>query len=318
MLIIDAKAIPPWNRETFLEMRAGHLSAANVVCSIWEGFDASMRNMAQLKQCIRDNHDLVYLVRSAEELGRPDLAGKTGIILGWQNASGFEDYLPFVDTFAELGLRIVQIAFLTANSAGSGCNESTDRGLTDFGHDLIGELNRCGIAIDIAHLGVQTARAVVEASARPVFYAQSAPLALLDNVRNKSDADMRAVAERGGIIALAALPHYLGRGVDSTVDDFCAAVSYVANLVGEDAVAIGTDLTPRQPKSFYDYVSHDKGSGRRLIDYTTAPILPGLNCFTEYDNVIRTLERDDCPASRIEKIMGTNLARYFKDVWHRP
>jgi len=315
MHIIDAKGIPLWNRATFEEMRAGGLTAVNLVCSIWEDFDASMRSMARLKQCVRDNGDLAYIVRTADDFDAPENLNRTGIILGWQNASGFDDYLPFVDVCAELGLRIVQPAFLTANSAGSGCYESVDRGLTDFGGELVARLNRCGIAIDIAHLGRETARQVVRASSKPVFYAQSAPRALKDNVRNKSDADMRLVAEHGGVVAVAALPHYLPSGTESTVEDMGRAIAYVIDVVGEDAVAIGSDLTPDQPPAFYQYVSHDKGSGRRLIDYSVAPTLPGMQRFSDYPRLIQVLERAGHAAGRIEKIMGGNLQRYFGQAW---
>jgi membrane dipeptidase len=315
MLIIDAKAIPAWNRSVFEDMQAGGLSAVSVVCSIWEDFEASVRSMVQLKTFINENSDILYLVRTGPDLRRGLSEGKTGIILSWQNSTGFNDYLPFIEVFSELGLRIAQVAFMTANSAGSGCYESVDRGLSDFGREMVPKLNQCGIAIDIAHLKEETARDVIHASTKPVFYSQSSPRALKENVRNKTDEDMKLVADRGGIIAIAALPHYLPAGLESTVDDMAAAIAYAMNVAGEEAVAIGTDLTPSQPKSFYDYVSHDKGNGRRLIDYSTVPVLPGLQTFRDYPNIIKALERIRIPSSKIERVMGLNLDRYLTGVW---
>ena len=316
MLIIDAKAIPYWDRPVFEDMRAGGVSAVSIVCSIWEDFEQSMRNMVRLKTFVKENSDILYLVRESGDLVRVREEAKTGIILSWQNSSGFNDHLPFIEVFAELGLRIVQISFLTANSASSGCYESVDRRLSDHGRDMVTRLNQCGIAIDIAHLKDETARDVIHASKKPVFYSQSSSRALRENVRNKSDYDMRLVAAKGGVIALAALPHYLPSGLNSTVDDMAAAIVYVMNVAGEEAVAVGTDLTPSQPRSFYDYVSHDKGNGRKLVDYSTIPVLPGVETFRDYPNIIRALEKLNVPTSKIEKVMGLNLLRYFTEVWN--
>lgn len=313
MLIIDAKAIPAWKRAVFEDMRKGRLNAVNLICSIWEDFEQSMRRLAELKSLIADNSDILYLVREAEEITREE--GRTGVIVGWQNSSGFNDHLPFVGLAAELGLRIVQVAFLTANAAACGANETHDRGLSDFGRDLVEELNAHSIAIDISHLHAQSARDVVAASKAPVFFAQTNPAALNPMKRNKSDEDLRAVVDKGGVVSVASLPPFLGRGDDSSIDDLAQSISYVLNLVGEEGVAIGTDITPGQPRSFYEYVGRDKGFGRELSKFRKLPVLPGLQTFGDYPNLIAALERKKLTASQIERVMGANLHRYFKSVW---
>lgn len=313
MMIIDAKAIPAWRREVFEDMRAGGLDAVNIICSIWEDFEGSMRRVARLLALIDQNSDILYLARTADDIrnGR----GRTGIIMSWQNSSGFNDHLPFVRLASEVGLRIVQPAFLTANSAACGCNESADRGLSDFGHDLLAELNRNAIAVDISHLGTRSSRDVIAASKSPVFYAQANPLALRESPRNKPDEDLKAVADKGGVISIASLPPFLGRGEDSTVEDLAASIAYVVDLVGEESVAIGTDLTQAQPRKFYEYTSRDKGHGRRLTHFTKPPILPGLETFRGYPKLIDALEAKGMRGTCIERVMGGNLLRYFTDVW---
>jgi membrane dipeptidase len=313
MLIIDAKAIPVWNRAVFEDMRKGRLAAVNIVCSIWEDFEQSMRRLAELKRLIAEDGDLIYLVREAKDITRED--GRTGIIVGWQNSSGFNDHMPFVGLAAELGLRIVQIAFLTANSAACGANETHDRGLSDFGRELVHELNAHAIAIDISHLNAESARDVVAASAAPVFYAQTNPAALNPMKRNRSDEDLRAVVDKGGVVSVASLPPFLGRGDDSSIDDLAQSIVYVLNLVGEEGVAIGTDITPGQPRAFYDYVGRDKGFGRELSKFRKVPVLPELRTFSDYPNLVAALERQKLTASQIERVMGLNLLRYFKTVW---
>ena len=316
-LIIDALAIPRWTRINFEDMRAGGLTAVNIISSIWEDATESLRSMARLKAVIRQNADLVVEVRDPGDIERARETGRTGIILGWQNSTGFGDDLSLVPIFAEIGLRVVQITFNTANAAGSGCYETTDSGLTDFGRDLVEALNQHGIALDLTHLGDRTARDVVATSRRPVFYSHSGSRALKDHFRNKSDEDIRAVAARGGVISVATLPHYLPGGLASTVDDMATALVHVMDVAGEESVAVGTDLTPGQLPSFMDFVSRDKGHGRKLIDYSTPPVLSGMSSFRDYRNVVSALERKRVKPGAIDRIMGENLRRFFADAWTR-
>jgi len=125
-------------------MRAGGITAANCTCSIWEDFPTSMRAIAQWKTWFREHANLILQVYGIADIHRAKAEGKTGVILGWQNAVGFDDHLPFIEVAYELGLRIVQMTYNTATSVGSGCYESNDGGLTDFGRDVVDEFNRLG------------------------------------------------------------------------------------------------------------------------------------------------------------------------------
>lgn len=314
MLMIDAKTIPTWRRENFLDMQSGGLSAACVVCSMWDDFTASARKIMRLKSFVASNADLLYLVRAADDIIN-ERSNRVGIVLSWVNSTGFADALPFVDLFAQLGLKIAAPAFFTATAAGSGCYESTDTGLTDFGRELVRRCNAVGIALDMAHLGEKTEADVLAASTRPPFYSQSNPHALNSHPRNKTDAQMRQLADKGGVVSVAALPHYLPSGLDSTVDDLAAAIVHVRDVAGEDAACLGSDLVCGQTERFYQYVCHDKGHGRRLIDYSTPPVLPGMSSFKHYANVVAALEKRGLTGNAVEKIMGANLLRYFGSVW---
>src|ERR1700692_1940129 len=122
--------------------------------------------------------------------------GKTGVILGWQNAVGFDDHLPFIEVAYELGLRIVQMTYNTATSVGGGCYESNDGGLTDFGRDVVDEFNRLGILVDLSHVGSKTAADVIAYSKKPVAYTHCLPAAVNGHPRNKSDQEWRNTAGR--------------------------------------------------------------------------------------------------------------------------
>src|SRR5258706_10507562 len=231
-IVIDGLIISRWSRAVFEAMHAGGLTAANCTCSIWEGFEASMHAIADWKQWIRDNSDLITQVYGVDDIMRAKRENRVGIILGWQNSTGFGEDLLYVPVYRELGLRVVQLTYSTANMAGSGCHESTDRGLTDFGRDLVDSLNREHILIDLSHVGGQTSMDAVRASRQPVCYTHCAPYALKNHPRNKKDEELLPVAEGGGLIGATMFPPFMRRGNESRLEDYVDALDYITNLCG--------------------------------------------------------------------------------------
>ena len=159
MIVIDGLIISKWSRAVFEDMRRGGLSAANCTCSVWEGFAGTMRNIAEWKRFFRENADLILPVHTTADIRRAKEAGKTGIILGFQNVSAFEDQLGYIQLFKELGVGAVQMAYNTQNLVGTGCYESRDGGLSDFGREVVAEMNRVGILCDLSHVGAEIGRA---------------------------------------------------------------------------------------------------------------------------------------------------------------
>ncbi|MDZ5456210.1 membrane dipeptidase, partial [Azohydromonas lata] len=107
--VIDGLIIAKWGRPVFEDMRKGGLSAANCTVSVWEDFKGTVHNIAQMKSMIRENADLITLVRSTRDIEQAKLERKTGIILGFQNAHAFEDHLGHIEAFADMGVRVVQL-----------------------------------------------------------------------------------------------------------------------------------------------------------------------------------------------------------------
>ncbi|MFC1680890.1 membrane dipeptidase [Pseudomonadota bacterium] len=131
--VIDGLIVGKPGRALYEAMHQGGLTAVNFTCSIWEGFTDSMREIAEWKRRFREHSDILKAVYTTADIEQARRERRVGVILGWQNSSGFEDCLPYVGLFHELGLRVVQITYHTANLSGSGCLEGRDGGLTDFG-----------------------------------------------------------------------------------------------------------------------------------------------------------------------------------------
>ena len=315
LIVIDGLIISRWSRSVFEDMRRGGVTAANCTVSVWEGFQATMNNVAALRCMIRDNADLLLEVRNVEDIRRAKREGRTGIMLGFQNVSAYEDQISYVGLFKDVGVGIVQLAYNTQNLIGTGCYESMDRGLSDFGREIIVEMNRVGVMCDLSHVGAKTSRDTIEASSKPVAYSHCAPAGLKAHPRNKSDEELRFIAGHGGFVGVTMFPPFLARGNESTVDDYVEAMAYVINLTGEDCVGIGTDFTQDQDAAFFDWLTHDKGYARSLTDFSVIVNPLGMRRIGDFPNLTAAMEKAGWSESRIRKVMGENWLRVLGEVW---
>jgi membrane dipeptidase len=313
--VMDGLIVSRWSRSVFEDMSRGGLTAANCTCSVWEGFQATMSNIAQWKNWFQEHGDLILQVYTVDDIRRSKREGKTGIILGFQNTSAFEGNLGYISLFKQLGVGIVQVTYNTQNLVGCGCYETRDGGLSDWGREVVAEMNRLGILCDLSHVGPKTSEDVILASKQPVAYSHCLPAGLKAHPRNKTDEQLRFIVERGGFVGVTMFPPFLRRGSESTVDDYVEAIEYVLNICGEDQIAIGTDFTQGYGKSFFDWITHDKGYGRRLTNFGDIINPEGLRTIGEFPNLTAAMERRGWSERRIEKIMGENWLALLRTVW---
>ncbi len=314
-VVFDGLIIANWGRDVFEDMRRGGLTAANCTCAVWEGFQDTMDNIAVWKTAFREHDDLIVPVRTTADIQWAKDNDRTGIVLGFQNASPFEGNLGYVELFKELGVGIVQMAYNTQNMVGSGCYESSDGGLSDFGRDVVTEMNRVGIMCDLSHVGAVTSRDVIETSQKPVCYSHCLPSGLKTHPRNKSDDELRFIAERGGFIGVTMFPPFLAKGVDSTVHDYVEAIDYVINIAGEDNVGIGTDFTQGYGRDFFEWITHDKGNGRKLTEFGEIINPEGIRTIGDFPNLTAAMIEAGWSEGKIRKVIGGNWVRVLHDVW---
>jgi membrane dipeptidase len=313
-LVIDGLIIAKWTREVFEDMRRGGITAANCTVSVWEDFRGTVHNIAAMKALIRDNAELLALARSTADIVQAQRDGKTAVVLGFQNAHAFEDHLGHIEAFHDMGVRVVQLCYNTQNLIGTGCYER-DGGLSDYGREVVAEMNRLGMLIDLSHVGAKTSEETILASKQPVAYTHCLPAGLKQHPRNKSDEQLRFIADHGGFIGVTMFPPFLKRGVDATVDDYVEAIGYVIERAGEDCVGIGTDHTQGHGHEFFEWLTHDKGRHRRLTTFGTVQNPQGMRTIGELPNLTAAMERAGWKSGRIQKVIGGNWLRLFKQVW---
>jgi membrane dipeptidase len=319
-LLIDGLNVSEPSRPVFEAMARAGVTAANYTCTgVWSGFEESLRDLLGWQRLLVEHQDLLMPVLDVRDIERARSEQRVGIILGWQNTGGFDDYLPYVSMFHQLGLRVAQLTYNTANAVGSGCYESNDGGLTDFGADLVAELNRVGILIDLSHAGPVTAAQTIEASAVPVAYTHCLPAALKEHPRNKSDEELGHIAAHGGFCGATFYPSFLRRGGESTVDDYLEALEHMLEIVGHDRVGIGTDFTEGRPPEFWEYIGRDKGYGRVVVTGRARrkpeaqPL--GLRSNEDIGALPEAMRRRGWDDTLIVGVLGANWLRFLGAIW---
>ena len=322
-LVIDGLSVCNWNSDAvFRGLRAGRFTAINATVSTWENFIQTMAHLTAWMRRFRERNDILQ-VKSTADIRAARQQGRTGIILGFQNASPIENELDRLGLFLALGVRVIQLTYHETNLLGSGCWERNDAGLSNFGVDAVREMNRLGILIDLSHVGPRTTLDAIEMSEQPVAITHANARSFCDHPRNKEEEALRRLAEKGGVVGATSYTPFLPRGHDSGVEDFVDAIDDMVERIGIDHVAIGTDSTHDQPIEFWHYIASQQGTkfpstfADGSVPYTEVSFQPrGMATLTEFPNVADALANRGYNAGVITKLLGGNWMRLFEQVWN--
>lgn len=261
--------------------------------------------------------DRLLLVEVADDIERAKREGRVGIIFGVQDiAPKIDGDLTLLWILHRLGLRNAQLTHNGRNAIGSGCLETDDAGLTQFGKAAVAEMNRIGILVDVAHGGMRTALTAIEHSARPIIVSHANARGLTDNPRNVTDAVLRALAARGGVIGITFYSPFCQRpdGGHPTIEDVVDHIAYVADLVGIDHVGIGSDHFEAESEVRYaafgtQFAGTQRGFTRETVYAQGIERVERLLSLT-----LRMMRRGFSDAD-ILKVLGGNHLRLFRAVW---
>jgi membrane dipeptidase len=318
-IVVDGLNVSNWDSPAVYEsLDSGNVTAINATIAVWEKYTGAMDNISAWLQRFRERSDTVVQVTAAEDILQAKKDGKTGVILGWQNATPIENDLDRLDLFHRLGVRIIQLTYNERNLLGNGCWERNDEGLSHFGVDAVKEMNRLGILIDLSHVGDRTTLEAIELSEQPVACTHANARSFLEHPRNKSDDALRLIAEKGGVIGATAWPPFLRKGWESTLPDFADALEDMVERVGIDHVGIGTDYTQGQTKEWFDELMSQQGTKflERRLSYPDVPTHPeGLETPDKMPNIATELLKRGYTQEDTAKVLGGNWVRLLREVW---
>lgn len=287
------------------------------------GFNLAVRTILDFEREIAKHPDTFASVRTAADITAAKKAKRTGIIYGVQDGVAFETDLALLDDLHQLGLRVVQPTYNRRNLLGDGCMEPANAGLSRTGVEAIERLNELGILVDLSHCGRQTSADAIKASKRPVAFTHTGCAAVVDHPRHRTDEELRAVADKGGVSGVFVMP-YLSGGKQPTAADVVRHLEHMINVAGEDHVSIGTDgtispavLDQKYKDTFAETTRKRKEAGIAAPGETEDGYLfaNDLNTPRRLETLGQLLADKGHSATRIEKILGRNLLRVFTDTW---
>jgi membrane dipeptidase len=310
------------------DLLAGGYAAANVtVRDPIAGFEESFDAMARWLTLATRPDSPWRLVERAADIEAARGEGKVGLIMGWQETKLLGDRVERVAMFHRMGLRACQLTYNEASAVGDGCLEPRNAGLSAFGHAVVEEFNRVGIAIDLSHVGERTSLDAARHSRKPVLLTHANAKAVHDRVRNKSDEVLRAVAATGGLCG-ASIHGFMNWDGDPdhppSLEGFVRQVRHLVRLVGVEHVSFGTDFAAVGDKRAADFflrmsaTRYGSGTGdyvRAFGNSLEGRFPPELNNPRLMPRKTEALLAAGFSEDAVEKIMGRNLRRVLGEIW---
>ncbi|MEX1148203.1 MAG: membrane dipeptidase, partial [Sphingomonadales bacterium] len=237
--------LEPWCGNDYDKLPQFHAAGVNVISITLAGDNhnvgEAMARVAAARRWLSDNSDRYVPIVGTADVRRAEAEGKLGVAFHFEGTRCFERNLDMIEAFYQLGVRHTLLAFNQSNSVGGGCGEAADGGLTRFGANVIREMNRVGMIVDLSHTGYRTTMEAMEIATRPVMFSHSNSAAVAPHFRNLQDDQVQACAATGGIVGVSSASDYLGVRTSSPEAIF-RHIDHYAGLVGARHVGLGLDI----------------------------------------------------------------------------
>lgn len=318
MLMIDGLQYVNWNRELFEEAQKSGVHTIHVTIAYWENIRETLENIGTWNRHFINHVDLIMPVRKAADILEAKRLGKVGIIFGFQNCSPIEDDVKMVEILHQLGVRIMQLTYNNQSFLATGCYEEQDAGITRFGRQVIKEMNRVGMVIDMSHSAEKSTLEAIEISERPIAITHANPTFFHKALRNKSETVIRAIGESEGMLGFSMYPFHLKNGSDCTLEEFCQMIGETADMIGIDRIGIGSDLCLNWDYTVLEWmrsgrwttsVDHGEGSAEKPSWPEQPSWFVGSK---DLHTIAKGLANQGFSDDDIAKVMGENWLSFFE------
>ena len=284
-----------------------------------DAFDDMRREVEGYDRHIAAHPDRLSRVVTMADLDRAVEQGTLGLIYYTQNATPIQDDLERLRVLYDVGVRIVQLTYNTRNLLGDGCLERTNAGLSTFGVQVVERMNQMGMLVDLSHCGEATTLDGIAFSTKPVAITHAGCKAVFDHPRNKTDAALRAMAKKGGVVGIYQINPYLGPKERNTLDDYLNHIDHAVNVAGIDHVGIGSDREHRSVPDTEEEKQKLIAELSRLRPVTAATFrwpffLSELNHPRRMETIAEGLAQRGRTAAEMDKILGGNWNRLLRET----
>ena len=317
---IDNLQYCKWSREVFQINRDAGLDAVHVTVVYHEDYDEFLNRANEWNVHFKENSDLIFHGKSYKDIEKAKSENKTAIFFGFQNCSPIEDDIGLVEKVHEHGCRFMQLTYNNQSLLATGCYETNDSGVTNFGKEAIKEMNRVGIVIDMSHSAEKSTLDAIEISEKPIAITHANPSFWHAAKRNKSSELLKILGDSGGILGLSLYPHHLKENTNCTLDSFCEMVAKTAEIMDSKNIGIGSDLCLNQPDEVVEWMRNGTWSKRKNYGEGTKN-KPGFpkqpNWFEDargFKNLEVGLKKVGFSETETNGILGNNWYNFYKTI----
>ena len=309
-----------WSREVFEINREAKLDAVHVTVVYHEDYHEFLNKISEWDDLFKENSDLIFLGKNFKDIEKAKSENKTAIFFGFQNCSPIEDDLKLVEKVHELGCRFMQLTYNNQSLLATGCYENIDSGVTNFGREVIKEMNRVGIVIDMSHSAEKSTLDAIELSEKPIAITHANPSFWLNAKRNKSDTLLKNLSESGGMLGLSLYPHHLKDNSNCKLENFCEMVAKTADMIGVKNVGIGSDLCLNQPDSVVEWMrngtwTNSKNYGEGSKNKPGFPKQPDWFVDSRgFNSLEKGLKNIGFSSEEVNDILGNNWFKFYKGI----
>lgn len=300
--------------ESFLPQLSRHRNAGVNLLVLNVFYDAcppetAFGMLASIRRWISRHSEHYILAQTVADIETAKRGGKLAVVFDIEGGKAVESHSCLVEMFYDLGVRWMLLAYNKNNRLGGGCQDD-DRGLTEYGRQIIDEMERVGMVLCCSHTGYRTAREAIEYSRNPVIFSHSNPRAVRDHERNVPDDLIRACARTGGVVNLNGIGIFLGEN-DNSTEALLRHVDYVADLTGPEHVGLGLDYV-FDGEEFNEHIRNRPDIFPPEKGYRTGIAMIEPERFPQIAEALLMRGYGD---TEVQGILGHNNLRVARQVW---
>jgi membrane dipeptidase len=287
-----------------------------------DSFEDTMAELAFFARIIEEYPDLYMQVRRHSDFAECKKSGRMGILYSFEQVTALDGKVERIELFRDLGVRVMQLSYNKESPFGTGVLGDPKGRLTDLGKKAVEAMNTQGVALDLSHSNEATAMDAAAASTKPVLITHAGCKAIHDHPRNKSDAMLRTIADKNGVVGIYDLCYLTASPKQPTLDDYMAHMTHALKICGEDHVGIGSDssiapwdTSPESLAAFQKDEDNRHKAGVAAPEEDRPNYVIGLNTPRRCEVIADALLKRGYKASAAEKVLGANSVSAFERIW---